>query len=206
MPKETEMEVKLLIEPQELSGLLASTLVTGKRIAGSEKTLNIINRYYDTPDFRLKNQGLAYRIRKTNKDYEATIKTKGQNREGFSVRGEYTVPLPGPTIITMGFDPEIDKKLRTLLAGTALRELFHIVVTRRLCLLQVTEQTVLEMAIDTGEISATQGNEPIAEVELEIKKGTKEDLFAFLTACKKQFTIIPETRSKWQRGMDLITK
>ncbi|MCH3914021.1 MAG: CYTH domain-containing protein [Acidaminococcaceae bacterium] len=206
MAKETEMEIKLLVANEDLSKLLASSLFTGTYIADSEKILHLTNWYYDTPTLSLKNNGLAYRIRKTNEAYEATVKTKGQNRGGFSIRGEYTVPLQDKKVITEGFAPEIDSQLKKLLKGTALGEWFYITVTRQVYLLQVTPETVLEMSIDEGEIRANQERELVAEVELEIKKGTKEDLFAFLGACQKHFTITPETRSKWQRGMALATK
>ena len=206
MSKETEMEMKLIIDKEVLPKLLASSLIESNLIADSRHVLNLTNWYYDTPDFRLKNNGLAYRIRKSNDAYEATIKTRGLNQGGFSVRGEYTVPLQKKTVITKGFASEIDSQLKTLLRETELQELFHIVVNRQVCLLQITEETVLEMAIDTGEICAAKNHEPIAEVELEIKKGTKEDLFAFLSACQKQFTITTESKSKWQRGMSLLNR
>ena len=64
---------------------------------------------------------MAYRVRVTNGSaYEATIKTKGTSTGGFSVRGEYTVPLKDETPVTEGFPPEVTRRLKDLLHGESL--------------------------------------------------------------------------------------
>lgn len=204
MTKEMEREIKLLVTQKDLPKLLANPVLVKAKKNNSQKTLHILNWYYDTKDLRLKKQGLAYRIRKTEERYEATVKTKGHNQNGFSARGEYTVPLTAKEPVIKGFDPKIDHALSRLLMGTDLEELFSVEVTRQICLLTITPKTTLEMAIDKGEIRTLKGNAPIDEVELEIKEGLQEDLFAFVKALKEEINITEGTESKWQRGMLLM--
>lgn len=206
MTKETEREIKMIVARAQLEKMLASPLLEQLVIPGSEQFLHLTNIYYDTADLALKNHGLAYRIRKTNGAYEATIKTKGQDKDGFSLRGEYTVPLKDKTIVTKGFNSDVDNELAELLTDSSLQEMFATVVERRTLLLQVTTETLLEMAIDRGEIQTVQGNDTIDEVELEIKNGKQEDLLSFVAELKKHFIITMGTKSKWQRGMELLTK
>lgn len=116
------------------------------------------------------------------------------------------MPLSKKQVVISGFAPNFDLKLQTLLAGDDLHQLFTVKVQRRVSLLQITPDTLLEMAEDTGEIEAENQKEPIAEVELEIKEGKKAELFAFVTKLAAKVPLFIEPNSKFARGLHLLSQ
>lgn len=201
-----EKEIKLVSTPAGRKKLLQLPLVKEKLIAGSRHELALVNRYYDTRDQKLTRTGMAYRIRRTNgKAFEATVKTRGETVNGFSARQEYTVQLEKEQPVLVGFAPQMDEKLQTLLTEDELLPLFTVEFTRKVALLQLTKSTVVEVAVDTGSIQAGDSTEPIEEIELEIKKGREKDLLRFTAALSREIPLLPEERSKFQRGLALLT-
>ena len=63
--------------------------------------------------------------------------------------------------------------------------------------------TELELAIDHGEISSGRKSEPIAEFELELKKGLASDLFRIARRLQHRTEAELELRSKAERGYQL---
>lgn len=204
MSGNVEVEIKLVVAKKDLPKLLGQPLVKKHVIADSEKTLNIENYYYDTNDYKISNAGMSYRIRKTDKNWEATVKTQGEAGGGFSARGEYTVALEKNEPVFSGFENNFDKKLQTLLADEELQLMFTINVTREISLLQITTDTLLEMAVDSGEILVGSRKAKIEEVELEIKSGNKADLCTFVAKLAEKVPLFIEPKSKFQRGLELL--
>ena len=201
-----EIEVKLIIEADALQKLLASPLITEKIVPGSEAVQHLATSYYDTAAYSLMKNGIAYRVRQNGDKFEATIKTEKEAHGAFSSRNEYNVALNSaePTIDGFkqaGFDADLDE----ILGGEPLAELFTVSVERKLCLLQITPSTKLELAVDCGQITSPFSAEvcPINETELEIKSGTKEDLLAYVDKIAGLVPISGEERSKYERGMKL---
>ena len=168
-----EKEIKLVSTPAGRKKLLQLPLVKEKLIAGSRHELALVNRYYDTRDQKLTRTGMAYRIRRTNgKAFEATVKNRGETVNGFSARQEYTVQLEKEQPVLVGFAPQMDEKLQTLLTEDELLPLFTVEFTRKVALLQLTKSTVVEVAVDTGSIQAGDSTEPIEGNRAgKIKKG-----------------------------------
>ncbi|MDD4320944.1 MAG: CYTH domain-containing protein [Acidaminococcaceae bacterium] len=204
MSSNVEMEIKLIIAKKDLPKFFGHPLIKKAVITGSEKTLEIENYYYDTSDYKISNAGMSYRIRKTGKEWEATVKTQGEAGGGFSARGEYTVAVKKNEPVFSGFENTFDKKLQTLLADEELQLMFTVSVTREVSLLQITAETLLEMAVDNGEILVENRKSKIEEVELEIKSGNKADLFAFVAKVAEKTPLFIEPKSKFQRGLELL--
>lgn len=201
-----EIEVKLNIEASALQKLLASPLITGKIVPGSEAVQQLATSYYDTADYSLMRSGIAYRVRQNGSEFEATIKTEKEASGGFSSRNEYNISLADGTPVLKGFEKAgFTADLEQITGGQPLKKLFTVSVERKLCLLKVTEATTLELAVDCGQISSDFTDEvcPINETELEIKSGAKEDLLAYVDAISKLVPISGEERSKYERGMKL---
>lgn len=201
-----EMEIKLNIKAEALQKLMASPLIAEKIISGSEGVYHLETSYYDTPSFKLMHSGIAYRVRKNGGKYEATIKTEEASYGGFSSRNEYNVDLPDGKPVLQGFKGAgFEADLEKILNGEPLQKLFTVDVERRLCLLKVSEETVLEMAVDKGNIiSGLIGAEcPVNETELEIKSGTKADLITYTARVAEFVPVMIESRSKYERGMKL---
>ncbi|NBL01173.1 MAG: CYTH domain-containing protein, partial [Erysipelotrichia bacterium] len=130
MSNAVEMEIKLILDKRNQAKLLKQSLIKNAMREKEGKLLKLVSTYYDTRDYKLANTGMAYRVRKTGKAYEATVKTMGENIGGFSARGEYTVPLAKRKVVLKGFGTSFDKKLQTLLADDELQKLFDVEVNR----------------------------------------------------------------------------
>ena len=204
MSKGIEQEIKLLIDKRYHSKILNMPLIKQVLQKDSIKNLKLLSTYYDTRDYKLANAGMAYRIRKSGKNYEATVKTMGETVGGFSSRSEYTVPLAKKKVTLVGFATEFDEKLQTLTADDELLKLFDVTINRKVCLLQISPETVVEMAVDEGEVQTEGISAPISEIELEIKKGSISDLFTYVTALAQKIPVFVENRSKFQRGLELL--
>ncbi len=197
--------MKLTIARRDLKKLLASELITAKMIKGSLAKQELLTTYYDTESYKLTESGMAYRIRRNGKKYEATVKTEQASGGGLSARREFNIPLKKDSPTVSGFkELGLETDLEELLAGEELQKLFTVEVKREIRLLQVTPETVLEMAIDQGKISAGKQKEKIDEVELEIKTGTKADLLDFTAQIAAKIPVFIEPRSKFARGLHLL--
>lgn len=83
MANSTEMEIKLTMAKKDLPKLLRQPLIRQALVEGSQKDQVLENYYYDTRDFKLSNNQMAYRIRKSGQSYEATVKTREKIWAGF---------------------------------------------------------------------------------------------------------------------------
>ena len=207
MEKNTETEIKLLLSEKDRKTLLSSPLVTGKTQKGSHKTLKLVNAYYDTRDLLLQRSGLAYRIRQTGRKMEATIKVARREAGGLTARSEYNVPAKSWKPDFSGFaGTGLDPDPESLLGTAQAEKLFSVRIKRDVRLLQVTKETLVEMAVDEGFVSAGGKKERIREIELELKEGTLGDLLAYAAKIAALVPVFSESRSKYARGMALLGK
>lgn len=204
--KVDELEMKLTVAKKDLKKLLALPQIAERTREDSIKLKTLENYYYDTVSYKLSNQKIAYRVRRTDKtEYEATIKTQEKSQGGFSQRKEYNVPIKSSKAVLEGFsEVGFPYDLKEMLEGEALQVLFKVLVKRQVRLLQITEQTLVEMAIDEGNIVVGKQKEAIEEIEFEIVEGNKGDLFAFVAELANVVPIFIEPRSKFKRGLDLL--
>ena len=190
-----EIEMKLLTTQAGCHRLLAA--ITKKR-------LSLKNIYYDTKDGALNRERMAYRVRVTNGSaYEATIKTKGTSTGGFSVRGEYTVPLKDETPVTEGFPPEVTRRLKDLLHGESLVPTVTITFVRHAMDLAAGKSRV-ELSLDEGIIESGDRSQSLREVEFELKEGDPAALFELVSHLAGEIPLYPEDRSKLERGLFLL--
>lgn len=202
----TEMEMKLSVTKESLKKILDSQLLKAATVPDSLQEKVLENYYYDTASYNFLHEGMAYRIRKSANQYEATIKTQDASQGGFTERKEYNVPIDGLNPTVDGFaELGLATDLKKLLAGEELQVLFRVLVNRQILLLQIMPETLLEMAIDKGNIIVGKQKEKIEEIEFEIVKGTKGDLFDFVAKLALEVPLFIEARSKFKRGLDLLS-
>ena len=165
MEKNTETEIKLIIAKKDVKALVASPLVAKKTKKGSHKTVKLVNIYFDTRDLLLHQAGIAYRVRQNGKKYEATVKLGRAEAGGLSARQEYNVAVKNAKPNLSVFDESgLQVDFADILGTAQIEKLFTGRVKRELRLLQITKETVVEMAIDQGFISAGGKKETIDEV------------------------------------------
>ncbi len=199
----TEVELKLLIDPADIPGLRRHPLLKALCPSGP-KTRKLTSIYFDTDDFFLKSQDIALRVRRDGRQWIQTVKGGGRVQAGLHQRDEWEAPVVHDR---PDFTKIADPGLIALFSDEALRQRLHpvfvTVFTRTVWLLETPAGDRVEMALDRGEIRADQGKSTISEVELELKAGNPAALYELALALQEAVPLRPENASKAERGYAL---
>ena len=161
MAPDREIELKFLCAPEDLGAVLAAAP------AGDDESRELISVYFDTAGRDLQKAGVSLRGRESRGRRVQTLK----RGEGLS-REDYEAPVEGETP-----DPELGPLKDLLPEGERLDPAFNVRVTRRQRTFRY-QGAEIELALDQGEVSGGGARAPICEVELELKSGSPQALFA----------------------------
>ena len=180
-----------------------------------QRTTQLLNVYFDTPEQNLLKAKAALRLRF---DTEAqcwiqTLKTAGRTEQGFSVRHEWEVKLPldnADASVTPNWRFDLfaaDAQAYLHEIADALHPVFHTDFQRDIFDYQLGDNH-FEFALDRGEVRlADERNSPtrsIKDMEIEFIQG---DLDAMQTLAERVQTALnatPQTLSKAARGYTLM--
>ncbi len=195
----TEIELKLALSPETARALAREPVLAAATVKGPH-TQRYYGVYYDTPEHALASSAIALRVRKQGRRWVQTVKEEGRVEGGLHDRPEYESIVPdgqlnlsalATTPVAAFFTkPEVADRLAPL---------FVTDVRRTLRLLQ-TEGAEIEFALDRGELRAGERTDPICELELELKSGTTEAVYALALALQERHRLRIENRSKAERG------
>lgn len=154
--------------------------------------------YYDTPSGALSARHITLRCRMENGEAVCTVKTP---LDGYG-RGEWDCRCE-----------DIRKSISLLCAQGAPEELMSLTregleevcgarFTRRAAQVGMGDM-VVEIALDRGVLTGGGKEEPLCEVEVELKAGEPELAIAFGMELKEQFQLVPESKSKFRRALAL---
>ena len=183
-----ELELKFAATQAQLEHLQA-------RLAGLSQT-QMETTYYDTPDRRLSAAKITLRCRRENDLRICTVKTPGKGL----TRGEWEcesddIEAAIPILCKLGAPQEL-LTLPTLIPVCGAK------FTRLSRLLNLPDAQI-EVALDRGLLLGGGKELPLCEVELELKSGSEETLFALGETIAREFALIPEPKSKFVRAMQL---
>lgn len=196
----SEIELKLSINSND-AALLRNHLAIATACICKPVTRKVITIYYDTFDQKLLDAGVSLRVRRMSGRWLQSVKATGNSLAGLHQRMEWedfiAADHPDFTKIT---DPAliklfVDKKLRS-----ELRPIFRTEVQRSEWQLAFDNGDKVELALDLGQLIAGQNNEPISEIELELKSGNVGCLFDLALEMQKVIPVSLENVSKAQRG------
>ncbi|WP_411885570.1 CHAD domain-containing protein [Polaromonas sp. YR568] len=190
-----EIELKLRLPPAALAALRADPLWGATRATHQQ----LDNIYFDTPQRALAQARIGLRLRSDGKRWLQTAKGGGGSRAGLHQREEIEFPVGGPALEWAplrgtAFGPVLEPlkdQLQPEFRTRFKRELRHITGAAG---------GVIEVAIDEGEILAGGRSEPLCEVELELKSGTVDDVFALALLLVERHPLVLDNRSKAERG------
>ncbi|NNM58718.1 MAG: CYTH domain-containing protein [Legionellales bacterium] len=197
-----ELEIKLAISDAAIVLLKQHPMLQKPMCPSSKRRL--ISTYFDTPDKQLRKQGYALRIRQDEGLFTQTLKGRATAQFGLTARNEWEWPLeqfaldfsliPVPELKTMFSDSNVMQYFSPRFTTDFIREAWDI---------ELSDQTLIEVALDRGIISVGEHSSPIQELELELKKGNPETLKAFANLFQVELGLSPENRSKAARGFAL---
>ncbi len=199
---QSEIELKLAAEPSSLRALKKAPAISGR--AGRSSTRSLESVYYDTPDHRLHKRKLAFRVRKKGRQYVQTLKDEG---DGMLRRGEWETPVRSlePDLDALP-NPDPRGRIGVVLPGE-LRPVFASRIRRTTRVLSDTSEdgspNEIEIAFDDGVVESNGQSVPVAEVELELVRGSPEALYNLALELHELTPLKVEMRSKSARGYAL---
>lgn len=163
-----------------------------------EQLFSMETTYYDTPDKALSSRRYTLRCRLENGNPICTIKTpvcKGG-------RGEWEVPCDNIEaaileLCKLGAPLDLITLTRNGLAPICGAKFTRIAKTL------VLDNCTVELALDRGILFGGSKEQPLCEIEVELKEGTPDDCFAFAADLAERFGIKREMKSKFRRALSL---
>jgi triphosphatase len=163
----------------------------------------LVSTYFDTADRALARRGLSLRVRERDGNFVQTVKSTAS---GFGLaRGEWEDAIAGAEPDPDA--PETGDFLAPDITGR-LTPLFRTEIDRRTIDLAPAPGACIEAAIDRGRVyaPARDAEEPVSELELELKSGPPSALYDVALALVAVAPVRLERRSKSERGYRLAAE
>lgn len=200
-----EIELKYSIPSQEIADeIWRDKLFFHLEEDDSRSEMCFDAKYFDTPDWDLSKNGVAYRVRKEGGRWVATLKTRGSSEGALHVREEINVPVadekPDPSVF---MESDLGEKLMELIGSKQLYCLLETKVHRKQFRID-TGTGIFEFAVDDGWVVTPYGEEKLFEVEIELFSGETEELEQLGRTLSEKYGLEKEERSKYARGLAII--
>jgi len=200
MKKNEEIEWKLQVTNEDFWPEIAAFISSLPDII-ERQHIAMAAHYFDTKDRQLNKNRIAYRIRMENETLVATLKAGGSSVGGLHKRLEANASVKS-SLPDLSVFADVDE-VKAVVDFLQAVPLYEIVATDfvREAVLVMYKKSRIEIAMDKGLIRANGKVERIAEVELELKDGSEEDLALLGTELCNRFPLKPEAKSKYYRGL-----
>lgn len=204
MVKETE--IKLRVSPESLDELRNHPLFH-QRLHENWQTGTLYNQYYDTAQRDLAGAQVALRVRRDGDQFIQTLKSRGQSVAGLSERNEWDWSIATATLDLTLLDDSCWPDSLAHLDKSALIPVFTTDFERTKALLRWDrdgEIVEVEAALDQGQVVAGDRQEPICELELELRAGPAVAILELAFALSANVALMPCDISKAERGYRLF--
>ncbi|MBO0735529.1 MAG: CHAD domain-containing protein [Alphaproteobacteria bacterium] len=198
-----EIELKLQV-PRDAISKAADLPGLRQLIQGPPRRQKLTSVYFDTPSLKLRDHGLALRVRRIGKKRVQTIKAISKGGRGALGRDEWEEEIASAI-------PDLSLAKGTALAPLVTRKLRHELhptfetVVERTTLPIRAGGSAVELAVDRGYINAGRRRELISELELELKEGDPADLVEIAERLRHSLPVAYGAQPKQDRGYALVT-
>lgn len=203
-----EVELKLALptgDPSRLAQKLARLPLLSRRKSSPQQLRNI---NFDTPELHLHERSTALRLRHmqtaTGAAWLQTLKAGERSDSALSQRGEWETPVQGAHLSLQALQGTPWSDLDS--DGTlfkALVPVFEANFERHRWLVRRSDGSVVEVALDIGQIIADKRTAPICELKLELKIGSAAALFEVAQQIAQDIAVLPTSMSKAECGYAL---
>ena len=195
----TELELKLELPPASASDLGTLKLLRGVENPGTtEKAVSV---YFDTEKQQLHRKGILLRVRRIGDRHIQTIKSLRSSDLFERNQWESEIASETPDLhrardsaLRRYFSGKLRRKLKPIFETQVQRKTYH------LC----NNGGTIELALDKGRIGTEKDSQPLCEIELELKLGQKEALFALASQLVDALPAQLAIKSKAERGYELL--
>ena len=196
-------EVELKLDLQSGRATAASRIgeLLAGNLAGPQRVEQLESLYFDTPDGKLHDHGVSFRIRRNGKQILQTIKCV--DHSSLFERGEWETELVDSKPDWQAAERTDIRRLLTKRLRRSVKPLFTTKVRRTTFPLR-TERANIEIALDSGSIVAEGRAQPIQELELELKGGDASELFRLARELSRAVPARVSLKSKAEKGYQLL--
>ena len=195
-----ELEIKLELS-KEAADRVAALPWLRELASGPAKTENLVSVYFDTKRRKLRSRGLSLRVRHVRDRRIQTIKAESSGL----TRDEWEQDISGDVPDLDLIDETAPKKLKSRKLRRKLQPLFETVVERTTMSID-QNGSLLNLAIDRGAVRAGTRQQPINEVEIELKKGDPSAVTALAERLSRSEPVSFGVQSKSERGYALLSE
>jgi triphosphatase len=200
-----EIELKLALAPELVGALRRDPTLKAKALK-RPVTQRLFSVYYDTPDLRLSQAGMALRVRRIGKRFLQTLKVAGAAGGGLQQHAEFEQPVPSdkPDLMQIT-DPALRRLLTKQKIAGRVVPVFSTDIKRRIWLLDISGAEI-EVALDEGEIQSGANRMALTELELELKLGATDAIYELAIDLAERWPFRIEWRTKAARGYRLFAR
>ena len=202
-----EIGAKYLIEDAKRVEALVDTLRSYE--VQSVSSVDIVDSYWDTPDWYLFNAGWAFRWR--NASGEKSLALKSIEPDNDSLHRRQLVEQQVAEFPERNGSPLLAGPVAEQLGGLVLpdlRELFRVRSNLRILNIKMPDDSSIRIAIDQATITTrlpvgkpAPGRMAFIEVELVLRDGREESLLRLATTLQQRFGLLPSRLSTFERGL-----
>ena len=202
-----EIEAKFSIPDERTLQLLLDVNALAGFTLGEVATAELYDRYLDTADEDILAGGYAFRLRRWDDRYQATLKSLGGAAGAIHRRTEHEIELAEP-LHPGDWPPGTIRDLALrLCGGKPLATLLEVEQSRHSRLLYDGGRRVAEVNLDRVRM---RRGETIAATYLEFEAellpdGCEEEIERLSTELQEKWALVPESRSKFERGLGLLS-
>jgi triphosphatase len=199
-----ETELKLLF-PANARDLIDRHPALLPPLASPPEEQRLVSTYFDTSDLTLTKNGLSLRVRRSGDRRIQTVKSRGDGQGVASARGEWEWPIDrdepdlsllAETPIDASIAGELEGKLQPVLTTDVHRVVRHV---------RLEDGSVVEVAIDEGCLRAGDKEQPLRELELELKEGPVASLYRLALTLHADLPLRIWVEAKADQGYRLFT-
>ncbi|MGZ8285178.1 MAG: CYTH and CHAD domain-containing protein [Allosphingosinicella sp.] len=200
MIKSQEVELKLELPPGEIEAFRHAPVLGDP----ARRPVDQLTTYFDTDKGELRKAGYSLRLRRKGRACLQTVKHRGADSGGFSSRAEWETKVETPQL---DFEALKATPVGKLLTKRDMRKrLAQVSETqvRRTTWVIPLGASEIELILDEGRVVSDGREMPISEIELELKRGARSDLFALAQMLGEGLTLRMGVMSKSERGFRLL--
>lgn len=164
----------------------------------------LVDRYFDTEDWRMAGAGFVLRVRRRGQHQEATIKDAGTTTEGgLRRRLEVTEDLPVEGLEALGDGGPVGRRVAAVAGAKPLRPVLEIRTRRQPFSLRNGTEEVAEVALDQTTFVVGAGRPPaqLRRVEVEVPPEWADALEPLVDELRRSAGLTPASRSKFESGL-----
>lgn len=194
-----EIELKLRIAKADIPRLRHHAVIR-YHLMQKAITRRLVSTYYDTPNLQLFDKRVSLRVRRMSGGWFQAVKAAGHSLAGLHQRLEWEdIIAKGEPDYTKINDPSLTPIFDDLALRQALKPIFTTDMRRSEWQLDY-QGSHIELSLDDGLLIAGEHQQPLIEIELELKQGQVGHLFALALELQADIPLIIENVSKAQRG------